>query len=218
MRSAAAILALGWAGFIGLLVTDRQDASPGATAEERALPTPPIIAMASPPPKPVPDKGKAREGKRYSDAPERSPTAPRLQGRYVQHRPFREWLLARGGAIYAIDEERVVTHQIGRSGNLQGLGKGFKQVSGAMRRIDLGDLDAFVQGEIPAHIRAGVLVWPRAVWDTMEQVLREIGASRSIEYEYEVSNADLKVTVKKIDGQSVTRAPFFVKPKQRQSL
>jgi len=218
MRSAAAILALGWAGFIGLLVTDRQDASPGATAEERALPTPPIIAMASPPPKPVPDKGKAQEGKRYSDAPERSPTAPRLQGRYVQHRPFREWLLARGGAIYAIDEERVVTHQIGRSGNLQGLGKGFKQVSGAMRRIDLGDLDAFVQGEIPAHIRAGVLVWPRAVWDTMEQVLREIGASRSIEYEYEVSNADLKVTVKKIDGQSVTRAPFFVKPKQRQSL
>ena len=215
MRSAAAILALGWAGFIGLLVTDHQDTSPGATAEERALPTPPIIAMASPP-KPVPDREKAQEGKRYSDAPERPPTYPHLQGRYIQHRPFREWFLARGGAIYAIDEERVATHQIGESGNLQGLGKDFKQASGVMRRIDLGDLDAFVQGEIPAHIRAGVLVWPRAVWDTMEKVLREIGASRSIEYEYAVSNADLKVTVKKIDGQSVTRAPFFVKPKQRQ--
>ena len=125
------------------------------------------------------------------------------------HEEFCKWFLGKGGAIYAINKEGVATHQIKRWEGLQN----FKLVSGAIQqqRIDLQDLRHFVGGgEIPADIQEGMLVWPRDVWNAMEQRLQKIDASRSIKYEYEVSNTDLQMTVKEVDDRSVTQEPFFV--------
>ncbi len=219
MRTAIAILATGWAGFFGLLAK-AQYAPPVSVAETnaaQALPPPPVIAMAAPP-KPVREQKREKErkerkeqGKGYSDAPEQPPAEAYLQGRYRGYASLREWLLARGGAIYALDEKMTATHRIDRKGQLRRFGAGFSPAAGFRRSMALGDLGGFVQGELPAHVRSGILVWPQTIWSAVRQGLREIGASRSIEYEYEVSDADLKITVVRVDGQPVAPKAFFIR-------